>query len=175
MTLRVDPPSSRMSDSTTTRLGLACHTTVTPTNQMHTHTQFSCSVGWNPNPAVSIGLFKQTTGPAACGAKKLPHAWASERMNTLRRKQVDVRKVKACTDFFQGKIHSKSEVRMLWVENYSQLGSSVTRICTVSAQTLLTGRRRGRPLHAATEIRLEEVICLLRREGEWGKAKKNRG
>lgn len=28
-------------------------------------------------------------------------------------------------------------------------------------KTLLTGRRRGRPLHAAAEIRLEEVICLL--------------
>lgn len=36
----------------------------------------------------------------------------------------------------------------------------------MSTQTLLTGRRRGRPSHAATEIRLGEVICLLWRERE---------
>ena len=36
----------------------------------------------------------------------------------------------------------------------------------MSTQTVLTGSRRGRPSHAATEIRLEEVICLLRARGE---------
>lgn len=36
----------------------------------------------------------------------------------------------------------------------------------MSTQSLLTGRRRGRPSHAATEIRLEEVICLLWRESK---------
>lgn len=40
------------------------------------------------------------------------------------------------------------------------------RICTVSTWALLTCRRRGRPLHAATEIRLGEVICLWWREHE---------
>lgn len=72
---------------------------------------------------------------------------------------------------FPHKILSESEFRTS-ARKPRQQGTRVAWLCTVSTSVLLTGRRRDRPSHAATEIRLGEAICLLWRESE--KKKKQR-
>lgn len=124
----------------------------------HTKCGYGC-VG-NPNPAVSIVPVYQTTGPATRGAKK------NSCMNKQLHKDTETSSCeKTQVDFIH--FHRKpslSQKSGLCGQETSQLGSIEAWICTVTAQSLLTGRRRGKPSHAATEIRLGEVICLLCRE-----------